>query len=424
MARSEESSIISVATEGEGYENPPMKVSKPRTWIRRRHRLVRAMNRRRISHLQPLAPQAKVVSTFHKTAIIPFQLSQKSCIEDIRDKPVCTQYPITSKTLQDQDWWPSNKHAPPQPPGPTTVIRGKLTTLARPVICVLNISTQEFWERNKASDVTWVYCAVLVLDSLSVGTPKSHSMGRRGTLALDRSTFDDVVKRTRQFVTQGQGTTPIYVTVGGERSDSPAFVSMLQDETWRTFIADSLYNFQGILDGINVYWNYPGDLCDLNGAESMKGLHWLVRNLKDKFTGVMLTVPPSRDLVHHYRLTDALLEQLSYVLVATHTLKSCDDIVQCGGARQFAMSAFLRVRLDYDVRFRYKFAYSISLAAYTSPRQMGLRMRRAFDDTMGDTAVALFDSQLDDVTGACDTKNHSPLVVALATGGEEIVGTV
>ncbi|KAL1455778.1 hypothetical protein MTO96_043631 [Rhipicephalus appendiculatus] len=77
----------------------------------------------------------------------------------------------------------------------------------------------------------------------------------------------------------------------------------------------------------------------------------------------MLTVPASKDLVRHYGLTDSLLEQLSYVLVATHKLQRCDDTVYCGGARQFAASAFLRVRLDYDVRFWNKFAYSISAQA-------------------------------------------------------------
>ncbi|KAL1444763.1 hypothetical protein MTO96_029505 [Rhipicephalus appendiculatus] len=386
----------------------------------------------------------------------------------------------------------------------STDISDKQTNIVRPVICVLNLGTQEIWERLKKNSVTWTYCAVLVLESLTVGSPKSQAMGRRGTLALERSTFNEIVSRTKHFVTRGKGTLPIYVTVGGERADSPAFASMIQDKGWKKYIVDTLDKLDKILGGINLHWNHPGDNCDVNNAQSIEGIQWLVTKLKDAFTGVMLTVPASKDLVLHYGLTDSLLEQLSYVLVATHKLQRCDDTVNCGGARQFAASAFLRVRLDYDVRFWNKFAYSISarasvylakkigsgsagrrytariphqnsrtslrislgladvchakravasqddectlailddvkdskwchvaqkrqedrqLAAYTSPDQMRLRMRRAFDDTMGNTAVALFDSQLDDLTGVCDTI-PSPLLVAMATAGEEIVGTV
>ncbi|XP_075559549.1 uncharacterized protein LOC142591066 [Dermacentor variabilis] len=209
--------------------------------------------------------------------------------------------------------------------------------------------------------------------------------------------------------------------------------------------------------------------------------------------GVMLTVPPVRDLVRQYGLTDSLLDNLSYVLVTTHKLQPCDGRVSCSGLRQFAASAFLRVRTDYDIRHRQKFAYSISarvdtfmakaalgstnyatplefgamlwnkspeylghtevcrakkvqkskddectlavlddvkdsdgvtwhrLATYTSPHQMQLRMQRAFCDAMGDSAVALFDSQLDDISGECEAEeglhSTSSLVVAMATTG-------
>ncbi|KAH6942783.1 hypothetical protein HPB50_010357 [Hyalomma asiaticum] len=244
--------------------------------------------------------------------------------------------------------------------------------------------------------------------------------------------------------------------------------------------------------GFNVYWNHPRDSCDANAASTIKGLHYFLKSLKSEKTEVMLTVPPSRDLVRHYGLTDPLLESLSYVLVTTHKLQRCGGAVYCSGARQYAATAFHLVRMDYGVRHRHKFAYSISarvdtffakefafetasyktpselstlsrkkskdvlglsdvcqakrvlksqddectlvaldkiegpggvtwhtLVAYTSPRQMQLRMKRAFDDKMGDAPVALFDSQLDDVTGKCETNgrppNVTPLLAAMAT---------
>nr|XP_054925459.1 uncharacterized protein LOC129384267 [Dermacentor andersoni] len=270
---------------------------------------------------------------------------------------------------------------------------------------------------------------------------------------------------------------------------SPIFASIK-----RIFLRPSaILNGLCTLQGVNVYWNYPRDSCDTKSVTSIKALHLFLRRLKSRNMGVMLTVPPVRALVRHYRLTDSLLDNLSYVLVTTHKLQPCDGRVSCSGLRQFASSAFLRVRTDYDDRHRQKFAYSISarvdtylakvasgstsyatppefgaplwnksleylghtdvcrakkvhkskddectlavlndvedshgvtwhrLATYTSPRQMQLRMQRAFDDAMGDTAVALFDSQLDDISGECEAKeglhSTSSLVVAMATTG-------
>ncbi|KAL3214576.1 hypothetical protein MRX96_034849 [Rhipicephalus microplus] len=219
------------------------------------------------------------------------------------------------------------------------------------------------WKRLRKNAFPWTYCAVLVLESLTVGTPTAPAMGRRGTFAFNRTTFSEILYFTWHFVSRGKGTLPIYVTVGGQRADSAAFASLFQHPNWETSVLNRLDKLGTILDGVNLYWNHPGDNCDVNKALINDMDQRLVRKLKQAFTNVMLTVPPSRDLVRNFGLTNAVLEQLTYVLVATHKLGRCDNIVHCGGAQQLAASAFLGVRLDYDVRFWNKFAYSISARA-------------------------------------------------------------
>ncbi|XP_065280190.1 uncharacterized protein [Dermacentor albipictus] len=415
----------------------------------------------------------------------------EACVEDVNDTVMCNGYPSKLPSFEDEDWQPSNDSAP-LPPGYSTAGRRRPATSVRPVICVLNLGTQELWQRYVDTD-TISYCTVLLWESLSLGTPKDHRMGRRGTLALDQEKFNQLVDHTKQFRTAGDGSLPIYVTLGGQRFDSQAYVSMLLNEDWQVSVTVSLHRFNGIFHGVNVYWNYPRDSCDTKSVASMKALHLFLRRLKSRNMGVMLTVPPVRDLVRRYGLTDSLLDSLSYVLVTTHKLQHCDGRASCSGLHQFAASAFLRVRTDYGIRHRQKFAYSISarvdtflanvaldstnnattpefgatswnksseylgltevchakklymskddectlavlhdvedsdgvtwhrLATYTSPHQIQLRMQRAFDDAMGDTAVALFDSQLDDFSGECEAEEvqaSSPsLVAAIATTG-------
>ncbi|XP_065280300.1 uncharacterized protein [Dermacentor albipictus] len=403
-----------------------------------------------------------------------------ACVEDVNDTAMCNEYPSKMPSFEDEDWQPSNDSAlfPPRDPKPR---RQRPAPVVRPVICVLNLKTQDLWLPYVETD-TISYCTVLLWESLSIGTPKDHRMGRRGTLALDQEKFNQLVYHTKQFRTAGDGSLPIYVTLGGQRSDSQAYVSMLLNEDWQVSVTVSLHRFNGIFHGVNVYWNYPRDSCDTKSVTSRNALYLFLQRLNSRNMGVMLTVPPVRDLVRHYGLTDALLDSLSYVLVTTHKLQRCDGRVSCSGLHQFAASAFLRVRTDYGIRHRQKFAYSISarvdtflanvaldsannattpefgatlwnksseylghtevcraknvhkskddectlavlddLATYTSPHQMQLRMQRAFDDAMGDTVVALFDSQLDDFSGECEAEeghhSSSSLVAAIATTG-------
>ncbi|XP_077491777.1 uncharacterized protein LOC144102359 [Amblyomma americanum] len=355
--------------------------------------------------------------------------------------------------------------------------------------------SQEERQRFVATDIQAQYCTVALWESLSLGTPEQQTPGRRGTLAVGKRKFNTMVERIKAFRT-GNKSLPIYVTLGGERDDSPAFVAMLQNNRWKSAVAESIHNFDDAIDGVNVHWNHPQDNCDTLGTAGFRHLHAFLRELKSNRTAVMLTVPPSRELVRHYGLHATLLDMLSYVVVATHKLRPCVDLVTCRGARQFAAIAFLQVHSAYDARYRHKFAYSISVrgdsllartpalgepaysvgpvfdglplskgnkhlslnavcrkeahkseddecslvlidsergsdnvtwhlvATFTTPDQMRRRMTRAYDDGMGDTAVALFDTHLDDLGGECDVAEGqpavSPLLAAIATTSRQL----
>ncbi|KAH6943741.1 hypothetical protein HPB50_026092 [Hyalomma asiaticum] len=186
----------------------------------------------------------------NNTASGPFQARERACIEDANSTTACNKYPSPSSTLVGGKWrFTSDKDSSGryQP----TVVHHKQITLVRPVICVLKLSTRKLWEHYKASGITMTYCAVLVWESLSLGTPQDHKMGRRNTLATSLLTFAQMVLRTKQFRTPGNGTLPIYVTIGGERSDSPAFSSMLQNSRWQESTVVSLLDFGSVLNAAN-----------------------------------------------------------------------------------------------------------------------------------------------------------------------------
>ncbi|XP_075559864.1 uncharacterized protein LOC142591421 [Dermacentor variabilis] len=178
----------------------------------------------------------------------PEAFSRKACVEDVNDTVMCNEYPKTVLSIEDEAWQPSNDSAPLPPRDPIATHR-KPATLVRPVICVLNLGTQELWERYVMTNITVTYCTVVLWESLSLGTPKDHKLGRRGTLAVDKEKFDLMVDHTKQFRTARNGSLLIYVTLGGQRSDSPAYVSMLHSEGWQVSVVVSLRRFNGILHG-------------------------------------------------------------------------------------------------------------------------------------------------------------------------------
>ncbi|XP_070389631.1 uncharacterized protein [Dermacentor albipictus] len=267
----------------------------------------------------------------------------------------------------------------------------------------------------------------------------------------------------------------VYEAIGGDRRDSHNFSYFLSKGTSRFLIADFYTaGIKGTLQGVYVDWDYPGDAC--GSPNDTDNLIAFMADLRSLNFSVILAVPPKLALMSVYNLPRAM-SVVKYVVVKTHTLR-LSSAVYCSGARQYAARIFNDVRNSLPPQLRHKLAYSISVApdtftardavmgavslgpsmwenytkkpdkthyaaichmnvtrfpehpecalvsqgsdtyfkvaAFAGPEELQTRMRRAYDDGMGDVPVVVYDVDLDDFKGYCPAGVMSPLIRALA----------
>ncbi|XP_072143090.1 uncharacterized protein [Dermacentor andersoni] len=276
------------------------------------------------------------------------------------------------------------------------------------------------------------------------------------------------------FDSQGE-TVLVYEAIGGDRRDSRNFSYFLSKDTSRFLIAD-FYKAgrNGTLKGVYLDWDYPGDAC--GSPNDTENLIAFVADLVSLNLSVILAVPPKLALISRYSLP-RVMPLVEYVVVKTHTLR-LSSAVYCSGARQYAARIFNGVRNLLLPQVHHKLAYSISVApdtftardavmgavslgpsmwehytkkpdkthyaaicfmnvtrfpehpecalvsqgsdtyfkvaAFAGPEELQTRMRRAYDDGMGDVPVVVYDVDLDDFKGYCPAGVMSPLIRALA----------
>ncbi|XP_049520328.1 uncharacterized protein LOC125944161 [Dermacentor silvarum] len=270
-------------------------------------------------------------------------------------------------------------------------------------------------------------------------------------------------------------TTSVYEAIGGDRRDSRNFSYFLSKDTSRFLIAD-FYTAgrKDTLKGVYLDWDYPGDAC--GSPNDTENLIAFVADLRSLNLSVILAVPPEPALVSHYNLPRAM-PLVEYVVVKTHTLR-LNRAVYCSGARRYAARVFTDVRSLLPPQLRNKLAYSISVApdtftarqavmgtvslgpstwenytkkpdkthyaaichmnatrfpehpecalvsqgsgtnfkvaTFAGPGELRTRMRKAYDDGMGDVPIVVYDIDLDDFKGHCPAGVMSPLTRTLA----------
>ncbi|XP_077497660.1 uncharacterized protein LOC144108260 [Amblyomma americanum] len=297
----------------------------------------------------------------------------------------------------------------------------------RPLICVVDASY--IYKRESSMgfgyDVKAVptqYCTALVYYAATFvkgGTVELKLGAPWGTRALRDLHDASKAKHRNQTI-------DVYLTIGGSREDSFGIGDVITHDAKWPYFSESIRTLRTDFEGVNLDWNRPGDECSrhIGDDKLSRGLRSFISFLK-KGEGlkVMLTVPPLLHLTEFYNLS-ALLPDLDFVVVATHKLRR-PGVVACTGERVQAAAAFLSIRehflkqVDAGSALR-KFAYSISVAAMAGPEQLRLRMRRSYEDGMGDTPVAVFDAIMDDIHGQCSetgSDSDSPLLQAIAETG-------
>ncbi|KAK8777789.1 hypothetical protein V5799_020869 [Amblyomma americanum] len=257
------------------------------------------------------------------------------------------------------------------------------------------------------------YCSELIYYALHV--TRTVAMKR---FSLDSDIFNAIVHLRDRRLHRGKKMR-LHVALGGSRRDSPSLVRLLEHYEVRDAAIKDLDALKQHFDGVNIHWDRPGDACDKEFTGTF--FRALIEELRRRRFVVMLTVPPVVELVRRFWLIN-IMRYLEYVIVLTHTLRR-KGVLDCPGRRQFAAASYHAIQEHVfketsNPLHATKIVYSISVALYSGPEELTLRMRRSYADRIGDATVAVYDLFLDDFDGHCSRPGQlvaeSPLVAAIA----------
>ncbi|KAL3189250.1 hypothetical protein MRX96_002920 [Rhipicephalus microplus] len=154
-----------------------------------------------------------------------------------------------------------------------------------------------------------------------------------------------------------------------------------------------------------------GDNC--GGPNDTDNMISFIHNLRALNLSVILAIPPEPAVVSSYDLPRAM-PLVTYLVVKTHTLR-LSGAVYCSGSRRYAGPHLLNRSATYC----HGSSATSSPTLYRWPRSQDpwncrTRMRKAYDDGMGDVPIFVYDIDLDDFKGSCPTRVMSPLIRTLA----------
>ncbi|EEC00364.1 hypothetical protein IscW_ISCW000062 [Ixodes scapularis] len=227
----------------------------------------------------------------------------------------------------------------------------------RDVLCVLDIKYHIKRPPYSPIYLPLPYCSKLIASSFAV--VDDRLVAKRGR--LDAAYLRELVDMNKAgWLVRGTQEVPIYMNLGGDRADSANISKALRDPASRKRLAAFVVNYTDshIINGVHLDWDHPGAHCgDPNDAANLKDF---IADLQAmKMSNVMLSVPPSPDLVDLYNLNQ-IMDMLKLVIVKTHTLRP-DNTLACTGDRADAFAAFTAIRANLSGIYRDKLAYSIQV---------------------------------------------------------------
>ncbi|KAM7282485.1 uncharacterized protein ISCGN_002635 [Ixodes scapularis] len=242
----------------------------------------------------------------------------------------------------------------------------------RDVLCVLDIKYHIKRPPYSPIYLPLPYCSKLIASSFAV--VDDRLVAKRGR--LDAAYLKELVDMNKAgWLVRGTQEVPIYMNLGGDRADSANISKALRDPASRKRLAAFVVNYTDShiincevvaavhdrrrpAQGVHLDWDHPGAHCgDPNDAANLKDF---IADLQAmKMSNVMLSVPPSPDLVDLYNLNQ-IMDMLKLVIVKTHTLRP-DNTLACTGDRADAFAAFAAIRANLSGIYRDKLAYSIQV---------------------------------------------------------------
>ncbi|KAH7971298.1 hypothetical protein HPB49_021134 [Dermacentor silvarum] len=338
---------------------------------------------------------------------------------------------------------------------PSKTYRGAnaMGTQYRHVICVFD--SGYMWGSGTVTtfaytpyDIQVQYCNAIVHYSMMIGQAGPQFKAGR----LRGKKVSEALKALASSRHRGADV-PVYLTLGGSWEDSYAIHEAVSNATIGEAVVDFVANNKDFYSASGyaiLDWSQAGV------GNPTVDFPSFVKLFKSRSLRVMLTVPPLPHLLGPYQLS-RLLPELDHVVISTHKLRSPGEVT-CAGERRLTTAAFLRIRHLYaspsaDSAVADKFVYALSqwksktaypfvcdlqvsdtksdkecvmalgsakgeVAAFARAEDLCRRMRKAYDDGIGDAPVAVFDVQLDDPAGRCKLKNsRGPLLRIVAEAG-------
>ncbi|CAN8030772.1 unnamed protein product [Ixodes persulcatus] len=250
--------------------------------------------------------------------------------------------------------------SPALPPSPLDPPLNESTLPAfqyRDVLCVLDIKYHIKRPPYSPIYLPLHYCSKLIASSFAV--VDDRLVAKRGRLDAAYLRELGIMNQAKRLFHRKQEV-PIYMNVGGDRADSANISKALRDPASRRHLAAFIVNYTDshIISGVHLDWDHPGAHCgDPQDAANLKD--FIVDLQAMKMSNVMLSVPPSPDLVDLYNLNE-IMDMLQLVIVKTHTLRP-DNTLACTGDRPDAYAAFTAIRANLSRIYHGKLAYSIQV---------------------------------------------------------------